>query len=90
MKQFLKRLTSRKFLLAVAACLVFYANKEYTQLLATILTYIGVEGAIDVTQARNKPQAPITAGVVSDPNTLFLPTDDEDEPNKDVIQPGLH
>lgn len=61
MKDFIKRLTSRKFLLTVAACLTFYANKQYTELAATVLTYLFAEGSADAVRsyANSKYVAPV-------------------------------
>ena len=53
MKDFLKSLLSRKFLLALGTALVFIANGAYTEAVAVILGFIGVEGAAD-TVARVK------------------------------------
>lgn len=47
MKQFLQSLLSRKFLLAVGTFLVFIANNQYTEAVAVVATFIGVEGAAD-------------------------------------------
>ena len=50
----IKRATSRKFILTVAAALTFYANKQYTELAATVLAYLAVEGGADVVAAYSK------------------------------------
>lgn len=47
MKQFLLSLLSRKFLLAAGTALVFIANGAYTEAVAVILGFLGVEGAAD-------------------------------------------
>lgn len=47
MKQFLTSLLSRKFLLALGTFLVLVANGQYTEAVAVIIGYIGVEGAAD-------------------------------------------
>jgi len=47
MRQFLLSLLSRKFLLAVGTSLVFIANGAYTEAVAVILGFLGVEGAAD-------------------------------------------
>jgi len=47
MKDLLKRLISRKFLLALAGILVFIANQQWTELTVVILGYLGSEGAAD-------------------------------------------
>jgi hypothetical protein len=51
LKDFMKRLTSRKFLLAVGTALTAYANGDYTAALAAIGLYIGVEGLADIVAA---------------------------------------
>ncbi len=52
MKRFLadliQRLTSRKFLLTVAAALVLVANQQWVELVALLGGYMGVEGAGDL------------------------------------------
>ena len=53
MKEFLKSLLSRKFLLALGTTLVFIANGAYTEAVAIILGFLGVEGVAD-TVSRNK------------------------------------
>lgn len=58
MKQFLKSLLSRKFLLALGTFLVFVANSQYTEAVAIALGFIGVEGAADF-KARSKQVEPI-------------------------------
>lgn len=47
MKDFLKRLTSRKFLLAIAAFITAIANGEITAAVAVAIGYIGAEGYVD-------------------------------------------
>lgn len=58
MKQFLSSLLSRKFLLALGTSLVFIANGAYTEAVAVILGFIGVEGASDF-KSRSKQVEPI-------------------------------
>lgn len=48
---FLKRLTSRKFLLAVAAFITAVANGEVVAAVSVVLGYLGVEGATDFKNA---------------------------------------
>jgi hypothetical protein len=48
-----KRLTSRKFLLAVAALIVCVANANVPGAVAVVLGYIGVEGASDFKNSGN-------------------------------------
>lgn len=47
MTELLKRFTSRKFLLAVAAFLVAVANGEVMAAVAAVLGYLGAEGYVD-------------------------------------------
>lgn len=43
-KDFIARLTSRKFLLTVGTCLTLYSQKMYHELALVVLGYLGVEG----------------------------------------------
>ena len=63
MSNFVSRLKSRKFILAVVAALVAFLNaffelglttEQVWSVLAPILTYIGVEGARDFREAGNQ------------------------------------
>jgi len=47
MKEFLKSLLSRKFLLALGTTIVFVANGHVLEALATVLAYLGVQGVVD-------------------------------------------
>lgn len=47
MKEFVRSLFTRKFLLALGTAIVFIANGAYTEAVAVILGYLGVEGAAD-------------------------------------------
>ena len=64
MSDLLARLTSRKFLLTVAAVTTALANHNVWAAVAAVLTYVGVEGAIDHKTApapvsnNNEPVAP--------------------------------
>lgn len=58
MKQFLTSLLSRKFLLALGTTLVLIANGAYTEAVAVILGFIGVEGAADF-KSRSKQVDPV-------------------------------
>lgn len=53
----IKRLTSRKFLLTVAAALIFIANKQYDQLMVVVAGYLGVEGLGDAAERYTTPKA---------------------------------
>lgn len=47
MKEFLLSLLSRKFMLALGTVLIMVANGQYTEAVAVVIGYIGVEGAAD-------------------------------------------
>ena len=47
MKEFLRSLFTRKFLLALGTTLVFIANGQYTEAVAVVIAYLGVEGVAD-------------------------------------------
>lgn len=53
MKEFLKSLLSRKFLLALGSALVFVANGAYTEAVAVILGFLGVEGVADTVSRKS-------------------------------------
>lgn len=53
MTEFVTRLGSRKFLLAVSAFVGFLATREYDQAVIVVLGYLGVEGAADVAARRS-------------------------------------
>lgn len=50
LKIFAASLLSRKFLLAVATIAGLLANKQYTETVAVLLGYLGVEGTADAIQ----------------------------------------
>ena len=54
MKEFLLSLLSRKFLLALGTALVFTSAGAYTEAVAVVLGFLGVEGASDVAQRYNE------------------------------------
>lgn len=58
MRDFLLSLLSRKFLLALGTSLVFISNGAYTEAVAVILGFLGVEGAADF-NSRSKQIDPI-------------------------------
>lgn len=58
MKEFLLSLLSRKFLLAFGTALVFISSGAYTEAVAVILGFLGVEGAADF-KSRSKQIDPI-------------------------------
>lgn len=87
MKDFIKRLSSRKFLLTVAAALTFYANKQYTELAVTVITYLAAEGGSDIvgSYANNKYAIPAK---VDQQTQLISSGDLELDHEPKVIVPG--
>lgn len=87
MKDFIKRLSSRKFLLTVAAGITFYANQQYAELAATIITYLFAEGSSDVvaSYAQNKYAIPAK---VEQQTQLINSGDLELDTTPKVIVPG--
>lgn len=49
-EELFQRLTSRKFLLALAAFITAAANGEWTAAVGVVVAYLGVEGAADVSE----------------------------------------
>lgn len=87
MKDFLKRLTSRKFLLALAASLTFYANGQYTELAATVIAYLGAEGYID--GKREKAQTNAAPQSLGTPTTYTPSEPDDDGVDRSAIVAGV-
>jgi len=58
------RWTSRKFLLALGGFATMVANKQYPEALTILLSYLGVEGAVDLRASVNAGRA--TPGVSPD------------------------
>lgn len=85
---FIGRISSRKFLLTVAAGLTFYANGQYAELAATIITYITLEGGADVmgSYARNKYAVPAQ---IEQTTQLKIAGEFDDEPTSKNIVPGF-
>lgn len=87
MKNLIKRFTSRKFLLALAACLTFYANAQYTELAATVIAYLGSEGAADAVQ-RFASQKYVAPQATQNEYIKDFLKDDDDDVDKNSIVPG--
>lgn len=47
MNEFVRKLTSRKFLLAVSAATALLASKQYVEAASVVAAYLGIEGVID-------------------------------------------
>lgn len=86
-KDFIKRLTSRKFLLAVGTALTAYANGDYMAAAAAIGLYIGVEGLADIVGAFAKFKYQVPAKI--EQQTQLIQSGDLDDDTKKVIVPGL-
>ena len=54
MKDVLLRLTSRKFLLALAAFIAAAANGEWNAAIGIVIAYLGVEGGSDLAEKFTK------------------------------------
>lgn len=65
MKEFLLSLLSRKFMLALGTVLIMVANGQYTEAVAVVIGYIGVEGAADY-KSRSEKVHPIVQEPVLD------------------------
>lgn len=57
MKDFLKRLTSRKFLAMVASVYLLYVNGQFNEMVAVVVAYLASEGAGDVVQRYQSEKA---------------------------------
>lgn len=57
MKEFIQRLSSRKFLVTVSTALGLVSAKAYGEAVAVAVAYIAAEGAADITTIRNASQA---------------------------------
>lgn len=51
MSEFLKRLTSRKFLLTLGSFITFIALGQYVEAVGVVLGFLGVEGFKDIRSA---------------------------------------
>ena len=71
MKHFLLSLLSRKFLLALGTSLVFIANGGYTEAVAVILGFLGVEGAADF-KSRSEKVTTVVQEPVLDQNEAVV------------------
>lgn len=85
---FLGRMTSRKFLLTVALCLIFVANMQYAEAVALAVAFITAEGAGDAVDryvsgkgAAELAQTKLEQGIGDELPELT-------DVNKNSIQPG--
>lgn len=53
MREFISRLSSRKFLLAATAAVSLASSKAYGEAVAVVVAYLTAEGVVDVTTARD-------------------------------------
>ena len=86
MKDFIKRLTSRKFLLAVAAMLTAAANNQWHVLVISALGYLGSEGAADVVDRYSSAKY---NKVLQDVRVLANDLGSDEDVDKTVITPGV-
>lgn len=80
MEGIVRRLTSRKLWLTIAAFITFIVNGQYTEAVLVVSAYLGMQGVQDVVGQRyNAPE-------------IIKPTsqnvDDEEEVDKTVIETG--
>lgn len=71
MKNFLVRLTSRKFLLAVASFCTFMANKQYTEAMGVVVAYVAAEGFSDTAQRYQAEKTKQAEKVLEDTKIQF-------------------
>lgn len=77
MKDFINRLSSRKFLLAVATMATLAANKQWPEFTAAALTYVLAEGGTDAARAYKDAKQAI-AGVSSALDQVSIDTFNDD------------
>lgn len=82
------RLTSRKFVLTVLACLTFAVNGEWGLIAATVSAFIAAEGAGDVVQRYNESKASTSSQPSVEDLATLLNDNDEDEPDRSTIVSG--
>lgn len=90
MKNFFLRLTSRKFLLTLAAALILVANERWAELVVLISGYMGIEGigdAADRVAAQKTKQVELVQETQKARVEAFA-TDDDDDVDLSVINPG--
>lgn len=98
MKSYLKRLTSRKFLITVAGITIFVTitlpDAAYTAIVTLISAYLVSEGAGDAVERyqANKPTNKEDLALASkETPQAFAPTsNDDDDIIKSEIEPGMH
>lgn len=87
MADFVKRLTSRKFLLGVAALLTLAANDQWHMFALTALGYMGAEGVPDAVSRYSEGKVDL-AKVSREAQQLLSELDDDDDVDKTVITSG--
>jgi hypothetical protein len=89
MKNFFLRLTSRKFLLTLAAALILVANEQWTELVILVSGYMGIEGigdAADRVAAQKTKQVELVQATQQAKIETF--NEDDDDIDLTVINPG--
>ena len=81
MKDFLKRITSRKFLLAVCGVVTFALNQQWTEMVGAITAYLIAEGAGDAVER-------FKGGVSQVNSYVNTPQDDDYEVDTSVVESG--
>lgn len=85
---FIKRLTSRKFLLTLGTALILVANQQWTELVILVSGYVGVEGLGDATQRFAAEKTKQTENVLKDTLVQYDAIGDPSDVNRDVLVPG--
>lgn len=86
MKNFLQRLTSRKFLLTVGAALTAYGNGDDRAALLMVAAYVGINGLADVVAVFVKNKYAEPAKLVQ--QTSLIQSGDLEDATSKVIVPG--
>lgn len=86
-KDFLTRLTSRKFLIAVGTMATLAANKQWTEFTAAGITYVIAEGGTDAARAYKEAKQAINTLPDFAPMTDLM--DEDREVDKSVITSGV-
>lgn len=83
MKNLLIRLTSRKFLLALAAIITFYVNQQWSELMATVIAYVAAEGTADAARAYSDTKYIKPIAAQAEIARSMFDRDDDDDVDKD-------
>jgi hypothetical protein len=88
MKDFVSRLSSRKFLLAVASLITLYANKQWHMFAVTAAGYMAAEGAPDIVSRYSQGKVDL-AKVSKEAQQLLSDLSRDEDVDKGVITSGV-